>query len=177
MTNDIHSEKTHGHGHGRYEHKDIGVSGVVYFLVGLTVALIVVYFVVDGFYHYLNHRFEAQQPAVSPLVNTAPADTGRLPPEYKTDSEGRDYEKYLEKNFPAPQLETDERTELNKIRLSEENTLSTYDYIDKSAGTVRIPIDRAMQLLIERGLPTRGQISDSTAVASAKSKAKETNTK
>ena len=67
--------------------------------------------------------------------------------------------KYLEKNFPSPQLEIDERTELNKDRLREEQTLSTYDWVDQNAGTVRIPIDRAMDLIAERGLPVRSQTS------------------
>ena len=148
------------HRHGHYEHRDIAVSAVVYFLISLAVALIASYFVVDGVYSYLSRRFEAQQPAVSPLVANAPTDTRRLPEDYKTDSESSDYEKYLHKNFPEPQLETNERTELNKIRLREEETLSTYDYLDKSAGTVRIPIDRAMDLLVQRGLPVRTQAAD-----------------
>ena len=37
------------------------------------------------------------------------------------------------------------------MRLREEETLSTYGYIDKNAGTVRIPIDRAMELLVATG--------------------------
>jgi len=148
------------HGHGDYERKDISVRAVVYFLIGLAVAIFIAYFVVDGLYSFLTHRFEAQQPAVSPLVANAPADTRKIPAEYKTDSESADYEKYLQKNFPEPHLETNERTELNEIRLREENTLATYDYVDKSAGTVRIPIDRAMDLLTQRGLPVRAQAAD-----------------
>jgi hypothetical protein len=153
MSNQIHP--AHSSGRGGYERTDIGVATVVYFLIGLAVVVGLTFFVVDGFYHFLDHRFSAAQTPVSPLVTNAPADTRRLPPEYKTDSAGRDYEKYLEKRFPQPQLETDERTELNKVRLREEDTLSTYDYIDKSAGTIRIPIDRAMELIAQRGLPVR----------------------
>ena len=173
MTNDVHPVKTNGH--GDYERRDIGTSGVLYFMAGLAVAAVMIHFVIAGLYKYLEHHSEAQQRTISPLVTNPVRDTRTLPPEFKTDSEGTDYQKYLEKNFPAPQLEIDERTELNKARLYEENTLSTYDYIDKDAGTVRIPIDRAMDLLAQRGLPTRTESSDSTAVASAA--AKETNKK
>jgi hypothetical protein len=161
MTQDIHPVKPNGH--GDYERRDIGVTAVFYFLVGLAGALILAYFAVSGFYSFLEKRSQASQTSVSPLVANAPADTRRLPSEYKTDSDSADYEKYLQKNFPEPQLETNERTELNKARLREENTLSTYDYIDQNAGTVRIPIDRAMDLLVERGLPTREQAGDVTA--------------
>lgn len=148
------------HGHGGFERKDISVPAVVYFLIGLAVAIFVAYFLVAGIYSYLTHRFEAQQPTVSPLVANAPVDTRKIPDAYKTDSESADYEKYLQKNFPEPQLETNESTELNKIRLQEEEKLATYDYVDKDAGTVRIPIDRAMDLLVQRGLPVRQQAGE-----------------
>jgi hypothetical protein len=171
MSNEPHS--AHSPGHTGYERTDIGVATVVYFLIGLAVAVGVTYFLVDGFYHFLDQRFNAAQTPVSPLVTNAPADTRRLPPEYKTDADGRDYEKYLEKNFPQPQLETDERTELNKIRLGEEDALSTYDYIDKGAGTVRIPIERAMELIVQRGLPVRSQ--NGATGADSKPAAKGTN--
>ena len=169
MTNDIHSVKSNGH--PDYESRDIGIGGVLYFMAGLAIAAVLIHFIVAGLYRYLESRSETQQKAVSPLVTNPVRDTRTLPPQFKTDSEGTDYEKYLEKSFPAPQLEIDERTELNKFRLNEENTLSTYDYIDKDAGTVRIPIDRAMDLLVQRGLPTRQQSGDANAVA------KETNKK
>jgi hypothetical protein len=175
MTNDIHPEKTNGH--ADYERRDIGVRAVYYFLGGLVLALVVTYLAVSVFFRVLEKRSQADQTPVSPLAATAPADTRRLPPEYKTDSEGADYEKYLRKNFPEPQLETNERTELNAIRQREEDTLSTYGYVDENAGTVRIPIDRAMDLLAQRGLPTRTQPADMSAVSNAENKAKETDKK
>jgi hypothetical protein len=152
-----HDPNPANHAHGDFERRDVSVRAVLYFLIGLAATLVLSYFVVRGIYSYLTHRFDAQQPAVSPLVVNAPTDTRKLPDGYKTDSESADYEKYLQKNFPEPQLETNERTELNKIRLQEEEKLATYDYVDKDAGTVRIPIDRAMELLAQRGLPVREQ--------------------
>jgi hypothetical protein len=157
MNHDPHSATQGNRG---FEHKDISVAAVMYFILGLAVALFVSYFVVRGVYSHLTRRFEAQQPAVSPLVTNVPSDTRKLPEEYKTDSKSADYEKYLQKNFPQPQLETNERSELNDVRLREEDILSTYDYVDKNAGTVRVPIDRAMDLLVQRGLPVRAQAAD-----------------
>lgn len=145
-------------GHGDYERSDIGAAGVVYFLIGLAVACLLAYVIVRGLYWYLDKRFDAAQTPVSPLVTTAPKDTRSIPPQY-----AGDYEKYLKEGFPAPQLETNERTELNDIRLREENTLSTYDWVDQKAGTVRIPIDRAMDLIAQRGLPVRSQAASAAA--------------
>jgi len=137
-----------------YEQKDISSAGVLYFLLGLAVAGLLVYFVVDGLYHFLDQRSAAEQAPVNPLVTNAPTDTRQIPRDYPQDT------------FPNPKLEEDERGQLNGIRLTEEETLSTYDWIDKNAGTVRIPIDRAMDLIAQRGLPVRQQ-AGSTAPASA----------
>src|SRR5258708_4295016 len=139
MSNEIHPENSAGN--GGYERQDIGAKGVLYFLLGLAVAGLFTYFVVDGLYSYLDKRSEAQQAPVNPLVTNAPADTRHISAEYPQDA------------FPNPRLEVDERGQLNDIRIREEQTLSTYNYIDKGAGTVRIPIDRAMELIAQRGLP------------------------
>ncbi|HEY1678150.1 MAG TPA: hypothetical protein VGG04_10615 [Candidatus Sulfotelmatobacter sp.] len=153
-------------GHGDYERSDVGIRGVVYFLIGLAIACVFAYFVVEGLFWYLDKRFEGTQPPVSPLVTNAPKDTRTIPPQY-----GNNYEKYLKDAFPAPQLETDEQTELNKIRLREEDTLSTYGYVDKNSGTVRIPIDRAMELLAQRGLPVRSTSASTESASTAQPKA------
>ncbi len=151
------------HAHGDYERKDISVAGILYFLVGLALACLFAFLLVRGLFWYLDRRFETDQPPMSPLVANAPTDTRRIPPEYNGN-----YEKYLKQGFPAPQLEVNERTELNDERLREENTLSTYDWVDQKGGTVRIPIDRAMELLAQRGLPVRGQAAEPSAQPPAK---------
>ena len=153
MSNQTHPANSTGN--GGYERQDIGAAPVLYFLLGLAVAGLLVYFVVNGIYSYLEKRSEAQQTSVSPLVTKAPTDTRKLP---------SDYRNYLQQNFPSPQLEIDERSQLDKIRIEEEQTLSTYDWIDQQGGTVRIPIDRAMDLLAQRGLPVRAQTGTDAAV-------------
>jgi hypothetical protein len=154
---------------GGYERRDIGVAGVLYFLLGLAVAGLFIYFIVAGLYSYLEKRSEAEQSPINPLVTTAPADTRRIPKEYP------------QAVFPNPKLEEDERGQLNGIRLQEEQTLSTYDYVDQKAGTVRIPIDRAMELVAQRGLPVRtqgtSQGTSATTPAAGQSKAPKQNAK
>jgi|1186.fasta_scaffold01026_3 hypothetical protein len=168
MSNETH--KSNPNGHGDYERRDIGISGVVYFIVGLIVAGFLVHFIVTGLFGVLNRKYETEQPPVSPLVKNAPADTRRIPPQY-----GNDYQRYLKENFPQPHLETDERTELNDIRLREEDTLSTYGWVDQKAGVVRIPIDRAIDVLAQRGLPVRQQSGATTQTARAEQNAKGSN--
>jgi hypothetical protein len=148
MTN--HPDPVKWSSNGTFERRDISSGVVLWFLVGLAVAGVIITFAVNGFYHYLQARSEAEQTPVSPLVTNAPKDTRHLPTDYKD---------YLKQNFPSPQLEIDERTQLDQIRLKEEETLATYGWVDQKAGVVRIPIERAMDLIAQRGLPTRTQES------------------
>jgi hypothetical protein len=152
MTNQPHSAKQPAH--GGYEHRDISAAGVLYFLAFLAVLGVLTHFLINGLNSYLTKKNAAEQTATSPLATNVPTDTRHL---------SVDYHDYLKQNFPAPQLEIDERTQLNQIRTQEADTLSTYDYIDQNAGTVRIPIERAMELIVQRGLPVRSQESPAGA--------------
>jgi hypothetical protein len=151
MSNDIHPANSAGD--SGYERQDIGAKGILYFLLGLAVAGLLAFFVVDGLYSFLNRRSEAQQAPVNPLVTNAPADTRNI---------GTDYPQGA---FPNPRWEVDERGQLNDIRIKEEQTLQSYDYIDKNAGTVRIPIDRAMDLIAQRGLPVQKATAEAPVAA------------
>jgi hypothetical protein len=148
-SNEIMSTETHespnAPGHGDYERRDISARGILYFLAGLAAAAILIHLLLAGLYNYLDKREKAHQPSVNPLVSNAPEDTRKVP------------RKYPDTAFPDPRLETDERTQLNDIRLAEEQKLNSYDWVDQKAGTVRIPIERAMDLLAQRGLPVRSQ--------------------
>jgi len=52
-----------------------------------------------------------------------------------------------------PRLNPNQKTEMQQIRAAENKVLSTYGWLDKERGVARIPIERAMTLLVERGLP------------------------
>ena len=67
----------------------------------------------------------------------------------------RNFAAYVPGDFPAPQLEIDEINQLNGILTAEQDRLYTYGWIDQKAGTLHIPIDRAMDLVVQRGLPVR----------------------
>lgn len=58
--------------------------------------------------------------------------------------------------FPPPRLEAQSSTALEQLRTNEDAFLNSYGWVDRTAGTARIPIDRAMRLIIERGLPDVG---------------------
>jgi hypothetical protein len=61
------------------------------------------------------------------------------------------------KLFPQPQLQQTPVVDLRTIRAEEEQYLNSYAWVDQKKGVVRIPIDRAIEVLAQRGLPSRPQ--------------------
>ena len=115
-----------------HETSDVNIGGIVIFVVVLLVAGVLIHGAVWAMYRYFQK--EAARPAAVefPLATNT---LRRLPPE--------------------PRLQTDPRDDLVHMREAEEQTLHTYGWVDRNGGIVRIPIDQAMKLIAERGLPAR----------------------
>jgi hypothetical protein len=115
-----------------HESTDVDIGGIVKFVIVLLVAGVVIHVAVWGMYRYFVRQ--ASQPAAVefPLATNA---MRRLPPE--------------------PRLQIDPRDDLLSMRQAEEQVLNSYGWVDRNGGIVRIPIDQAMKLIAERGLPTR----------------------
>jgi len=56
---------------------------------------------------------------------------------------------------PGPVLQPDPHAGLLVLRDAEDSVLTTYGWVEQEAGIARVPIGRAMELLIEKGLPVR----------------------
>jgi hypothetical protein len=136
--------------HNDFEREDLSPGGVFYFMAGLAVVGVVIYFIVVGMYTFLDRYEREHQAAISPMM-TPKADT-RIVTHEDTQA------------FPQPRLEENERTQITDYVLKADRQLLTYDWVNKDRGVVRIPIDRAMDLIAERGLPVRPE----TSVAAAK---------
>jgi len=143
------SEETTRHGHqagGEFERQDLSPRTVYAFLFGLAVAGIFVYLLIWGMYRFLDAYQRSHQPPQSPLAQTTETDT-RETNRAATSAE-------IDNKFPQPRLERNERLEINDFLFKEEQTLNSYDWVDEKSGVMRIPIERAMQLVAQRGLPT-----------------------
>jgi hypothetical protein len=143
MSDEIKHENTTGH--GSFERQDLQPSGIFYFLLTIVVGIVICVVLLKGLFAVLDRREKAAQPPVSPLVTNIPEDTRHIALGYPQSA------------FPNPKLEEDERGQLNEIRLTEDQMLDSYGWVDEKAGTVHIPIERAMDLLVQRGLPVRAQ--------------------
>ena len=117
-----------------HETRDISVRVVTWTAIGLVVSAMVMYVTVGGLFHLFKNLHPS---ASAPSRITTP---GTLPPQ--------------------PRLQTNPTGDLQQLREVEDAKLHSYGWIDKGAGVVRIPIDRAMDLLAQRGLPTRGNSKD-----------------
>ena len=145
--------------HDGYEREDLGVRGVFYFLVGLVVFTIIIYVIVFGMYRFLDTYEKSHQAAMSPMVSP-PADVRAVTSEET-------------QTFPQPRLQENERAQLRQVIEDQDRKLATYNWVEKNKGVVQIPIERAMDLIAERGLPVRAAES-ATAPASAPAKQKKT---
>jgi hypothetical protein len=112
-----------------YEKRDVNTRVILYFVLGLFLVLAVTLISMRGLFGY----FSATQnlgPGASPFDNS------RMMP-------------------ATPRLQVQPAEDLDKVRKVQEEILNTYGWADKDAGTVRVPIDRAMDMLIEQKLPVR----------------------
>ncbi len=114
-----------------HETNDANVRAIVWTLAGLAAGAALVCLLVYGIFRYLaDHPLTETQP--NPMAEAA----GRQIP-------------------PAPRVDDHPAIELQELRSQEDQILSTYGWTDKEKGVVRIPIDRAMEIKLQRGFPTR----------------------
>jgi len=118
-----------------HENSDVDIRAILGFGAALIVIAAVVHLLIYVLFGYFNARENVQTSASYPLA----AEEGRREP-------------------PEPRLQTDPRQDLADMRAKEDDTLTSYGWVDKTAGVVRIPIDAAMKLTLERGLPARTEL-------------------
>ena len=61
---------------------------------------------------------------------------------------------------PEPRIEVAPYEQLQQLRIKEDHILSSYAYVDKATGVVRVPIDRAIDMLAAKGLPSHNYLDD-----------------
>ena len=62
---------------------------------------------------------------------------------------------------PGPRLQTSPRGDMQEMRRAENAQLQSYGWVDRAAGIARMPIDQAIQMVLEQGLPSWNEIPTS----------------
>ncbi len=66
----------------------------------------------------------------------------------------------LTRRFPTPRLQSDDgNQEMADMHVREDLLLKHYSWVDREKGKVRIPINRAMELIAQRGLPVAANVA------------------
>jgi hypothetical protein len=69
---------------------------------------------------------------------------------------------------PSPRLQVNAPRDLADYMKLQQQTLDSYGWVDEKAGVVRVPIERAMDLLVEKGLPVRTESAEGSRVSQQK---------
>jgi hypothetical protein len=123
-----------------YETRDANAAGVFKSLMALGIVLVAACLVCWGLFRYFSAHEVDRAASDSPF-----ADTRQLP--------------------LGPQLQVNPREDWLRFRQEQEQALETYAWENRSAGTVRVPIEEAMELLVKKGLPVQGSPQASPADA------------
>jgi hypothetical protein len=108
----------------RHETTDMDPKYILYFAIALTVVGVLIQIGVWWMFRQFNREQAGRE-------NQLPIVTATKPP-------------------PQPRLQIDPQGDLEELRRQENEILTTYRWVDRQKGIARIPVDRAMQVFLER---------------------------
>lgn len=158
--------------HPGYEVQDINVGGIITFLAGLSGFVIVFFFFCFFMGKVINYEIaksDGPNDKWHSNLNEV-GDTPRGTTREDLSSNAAMQQRQLSamtQVFPTPRLEADDgNQDLADLHAREDLLLNFYSTSpDLPADSVRIPIDRAMELIVQRGLPTAPQPSSQSLMA------------
>jgi hypothetical protein len=115
-----------------HEQSEVSVRLIVVSLAFLAVATAIVFVLVIGIFRYFYDTYSTEET----MKLTRPV----VPPE--------------------PRIEVAPSEQLQQLRAREDHIQSTYAWVDKQNGVVRVPIDRAIELLAAKGLTSHNYLDD-----------------
>jgi hypothetical protein len=115
-----------------HEQSEVSVRLIVVSLAFLAVATAIVFVLVIGIFRYFYDTYSTEET----MKLTQPV----VPPE--------------------PRIEVAPWEQLQQLRAKEDHIQSTYAWVDKQNGVVRVPIDRAIELLAAKGLASHNYLDD-----------------
>ena len=136
-----------------YEQSDVKVTGIVVFLVSLLIFVGVCGGVTYFIGALINGHLDREDGANSKWTKDTDREIRKLG-NMPNNPELQDRIAAMTQNFPTPRLQTDDgNQDVADLHAREDLLLDNYTWIDQSKGTVRIPIERAMEIIAQKGLP------------------------
>jgi hypothetical protein len=134
-----------------YEASDVKVTGILVFIVSLGIFVAVTGLVCYGIGKVINANMNKEDGPNSKWTKTVEIrDLGNLP----SSPEMQNKVAEITKSFPQPRVQIDDgNIDVVDLHAREDILLDNYTWIDPGKGTVRIPIDQAMQIIAQKGLP------------------------
>jgi hypothetical protein len=134
-----------------FEQSDIRVTGIVVFLTALGIFVVVSAVLCYGIGKVINAHMDKEDGPNTKWTKTADIrQLGNLP----NSPAMQNSVAQLTQQFPTPRLQLDDgNQEIADLHAKEDLLLNNYSWVDRSQGKVRIPIDEAMALIAQRGLP------------------------
>ena len=134
-----------------YERTDANVTGIIVFVVALGIFVAVTGLLCYGIGKVINAHMNKEDGPNNKWTKTADIrQLGNLP----SSPEMQNKVAELTQSFPTPRVQTDDgNQDVADLHARENLLLDNYTWVDQSAGRVRIPIERAMELIAQHGLP------------------------
>jgi hypothetical protein len=124
-----------------HEQREVDPRLIVWSAVGLAIGTAIVCLIVWGLFNYLKSSYEHEYAKI-PVPVAGPATV-----------------------VSGPRVQEHPAEEIKVLRAHEDHVLSSYAWVDQKDGIVRIPIDRAKDLLLQRGLPVKSSTQGSANAA------------
>lgn len=139
-----------------YEQTDIRATGIIVFVAAMGVFVVVTAVLCYGLGMVLNANMKKEDGPRSKWSTTVDVSTlGSL----ASNPELQNKMAAMTQQFPTPRLQTDNGDqEIMDLHGREDLLLNHYTWVDQQQGTVRIPIERAMELIAQRGLPVAPEV-------------------
>ncbi|HEX7157804.1 MAG TPA: hypothetical protein VF214_02225 [Edaphobacter sp.] len=133
-----------------YEVSDVNVNGIVVFLSGLVGSLLVFFLVCFLLGRVINNQIQRADGPADKWHQTPEGKLGNLAanPEMQQRELAR-----ISRTFPEPRLEMDDGFQNTADLHAREDLFLNYFSSSPDTQAIRIPIDRAMELIAQRGLP------------------------
>jgi hypothetical protein len=139
-----------------YEQADVRVTGIVVFLISLAIFVGVTGALCYGIGKFINAHMDKEDGPNSKWTKTADIrQLGNL----ANNPAMQNKVEQLAQQFPTPRLQLDDGyQEIADMHAREDLLLNNYSWVDGTHGKVRIPIDQAILIIAQRGLPVASAV-------------------